>query len=226
MRGGACGVAVISKSVCRPCPWQNEEPDLVKAARMMRCMVRITVQVVVIYGACSGAGKQQINEQLLSDAWMWVKSYQGFSIVAGDFNVPPQSLQSFALFQQAGFHEFFEYYELSPSVTHRVWHAMLTQASCSLHTCSFGQTCWPWRTGSARQTDLPCPDASAPEAKQSQADQACVGVYFDCVQHVQRALQLQASASHGHALLNSGHFEGSSIQYDDMGPRNPGKALQ
>ena len=39
--------------------------------------------------------------------------------------------------------------------------------------------------------DLPCPDASAPEAKQSQADQARVGVYFDCVQHMQRALQLQ-----------------------------------
>ena len=119
MRGGACGVAVISKSVCRPFAWQNEEPDLVKAARMMRCMVRMgpfTVQVVVVYGACSGAGKQQVNEQLLSDAWMWVKSYQGMSIVTGDFNTPPQGLQSFAPFQQAGFHEFFEYYELSRNV--------------------------------------------------------------------------------------------------------------
>ena len=47
------------------------------------------MQCVVIYGLTKCAGQAAANDALFAEAVSWVQAYSGFSILVGDFNMPP-----------------------------------------------------------------------------------------------------------------------------------------
>ena len=112
MRGCATGVACLTKFLSRStcalhCPF-----DMVKAGRLMKCLVRwgnMCIQVIVVYGVVSQKGSREANE-LMRQICEMVIEYPGQSLIGGDFNLPPQHLDAFQGLARLGYRELFSYY--------------------------------------------------------------------------------------------------------------------
>ena len=120
VRGHACGVACITRLSIKPLPCDDGPTGMYNAGRIMRCLVQIgpcAVQCVVIYGLTTCTGQAAANDALFAEAVSWVQAYSGYSILAGDFNMPPSSAPALQPLFQKGFVDVIQYYQSTRSVS-------------------------------------------------------------------------------------------------------------
>ena len=113
MRGCATGVACLTKFLSRSTRASDCPFDMVKAGRLMKCLVRwgnMCIQVIVVYGVVSQKGSWEANEELMRQICEMVIEYPGQSLIGGDFNLPPQHLDAFQGLARLGYRELFSYY--------------------------------------------------------------------------------------------------------------------
>ena len=75
------------------------------------------MQCVVIYGLTTCTGQAAANDALFTEAVSWVQAYSGYSILAGDFNMPPSSAPALQPLFQKGFVDVIQYYQSTRSVS-------------------------------------------------------------------------------------------------------------
>ena len=120
VRGHACGVACITRLSIKPLPSDDGPIGMYNAGCIMRCLVQIgpcAVQCVVIYGLTTCTGQAAANDALFAEAVSWIQSYSGYSILAGDFNMPPSSAPALQPLFQKGFVDVIQYYQSTRSVS-------------------------------------------------------------------------------------------------------------
>ena len=120
VRGHACGVACITRLSIKPLPCEDGPTGMYNAGRIMRCLVQIgpcAVQCVVIYGLTTCTGQAAANDALFAEAVSWVQAYSGYSILAGDFSMPPSSAPALQPLFQKGFVDVIQYYQSTRSVS-------------------------------------------------------------------------------------------------------------
>ena len=111
VRGCATGVACLTKFLSRSTRASDCPFDMVKAGRLMKCLVRwgnMCIQVIVVYGVVSQKGSREA--ELMRQICEMVSEYPGQSLIGGDFNLPPQHLDAFQGLARLGYRELFSYY--------------------------------------------------------------------------------------------------------------------
>ena len=109
-RGINAGVAVFSRIPSKPL-WGAPPTSAVTAGRLCTSIVRmgfLDVLVIVVYGVPHRDPKA--NVEILQQAFEVASATPLPCIASGDFNEPPLGISAFALFQQLGYVEIFDWY--------------------------------------------------------------------------------------------------------------------
>ena len=114
LRGESLGTCCITDLPCRNCPVDFTE-DVLLSSRLSHNIVRIgslDVLIIVFYGTTGYTPEsRRANDYLLASAFQLLSETRLPTIVAGDFNIKPKDLPSFALYQELGYVDAFEYFE-------------------------------------------------------------------------------------------------------------------
>ena len=138
-RGDSIGTCCLTNLPSRRCPI-SFSLDLVESCRVNSCIVRmgaLDVLVVCVYGLTGASpDHKRANDYLLASIHEHISSCRLPAIIGGDFNVRPETLQSWSLFKNMGYVDAFDFYrskwgcELPPTCNNKTRNDTLLIPTC------------------------------------------------------------------------------------------------
>ena len=111
-RGDSIGTCCLTNLPSRQCPISFPS-DLIESCRVNSCIVRmgaLDVLVVCVYGLTGASpDHKRANDYLLASIHEHVTLCRLPAIIGGDFNVRPETLQSWSLFKEMGYIDAFDF---------------------------------------------------------------------------------------------------------------------
>ena len=133
-RGESIGTCCLTNLPSRVCPVKFPD-DLVASCRVSSCIIRmgaLDVLVISIYGLTgSSLEAKKANDYLLASIFQYMTSTKLPTLIGGDFNIRPEQLASWNLFQQLGYQDAFEIfrakfgYQLPPTCNGKTYNDTL-----------------------------------------------------------------------------------------------------
>ena len=113
-RGESIGTCCLTGLPSRICPLQFPD-DLIASCRVCSCIVRmgaLDVLVISIYGLTGSSPEaRRANDYLLASIFEYMTSTKLPTLIGGDFNIRPEQLASWNLYQQLGYQDAFEIFK-------------------------------------------------------------------------------------------------------------------
>ena len=138
-RGDSIGTCCLTNLPSRHCPIVFST-DLIASCRVNSCIVRmgaIDVLIVCIYGLTGASPEhKRANDYLLASIHEHIMTCGLPAIIGGDFNVRPESLQSWSLFKDMGYIDAFDLcrskwgHELPPTCNNKTRNDTLLIPTC------------------------------------------------------------------------------------------------
>ena len=109
-RGESIGTCCLTDLPSRHCPLEFSD-DLVASCRVSNCIIRfgaLDVLVITIYGLTASIPEaRKANDYLLASIFQYMSSTKLPTLIGGDFNLRPEVLESWNLYQQLGYKDAF-----------------------------------------------------------------------------------------------------------------------
>ena len=113
-RGESLGTCCLTNLPARQCPIDISD-DLKESSRISHAIVRfgpIDALVITVYGVTGNSpGSKRANDYLLASAFDIMTTCRLPCLIAGDFNIRPDILPCWHLYQSMGFKDAFQFYE-------------------------------------------------------------------------------------------------------------------
>ena len=110
-RGESIGTCCLTELPSRQCPLEFTD-DLIASCRVCSCIVRfgaLDVLVITVYGLTGSIPEaKKANDYLLASIFEYMTITKLPTLIGGDFNIRPEELASWNLFQQLGYKDAFK----------------------------------------------------------------------------------------------------------------------